>query len=92
MSGQNIDPNYFLTLHNLMQSGDIEMTTECIESMGSHPQSWACYIHITQINNLIYRNVGPYTFIGAGPGRREAKDDAARNALRGLGFNFANGQ
>ncbi|KIO31847.1 hypothetical protein M407DRAFT_19116 [Tulasnella calospora MUT 4182] len=56
---------------------------------------WASYMNtssfsVNRVNNLIYRNVAPFTFIGTGSNRVESKDDAARNALRGLGFNFAN--
>ncbi|KAG8914358.1 hypothetical protein FRC00_014260 [Tulasnella sp. 408] len=83
---------YFLTLHNLMQAGDVEMTIECVESGKLHQASWGCYINITRVNNLAYRNVAPFTFIGTGSNRTESKDDAARNALGGIGFNFANVQ
>lgn len=41
----HLGTRYYMTLHNLMQAGDIEMTVECVESGRLHQASWGCYIH-----------------------------------------------
>lgn len=41
----DIGTRYFLTLHNLMQAGDVEMSIECVESGKLHQASWGCYIN-----------------------------------------------
>lgn len=63
------------------------------ESSSRHqdPLLTATLAVVTAVVNMRFTNVaavGPYTFIGTGPNRTAAQDDAARNVLYAIGFDF----
>ncbi|KAG8912066.1 hypothetical protein FRC01_005311 [Tulasnella sp. 417] len=78
---------FFMELHNLQQRGEIQFKEETQPEGPAHDRTWRCFITINFIRLPYSQEPLGQTFWHSADQKQAARDEAARQVLKNIGFN-----
>ncbi|KIO32173.1 hypothetical protein M407DRAFT_18977 [Tulasnella calospora MUT 4182] len=78
---------YYMELHNLKQRGDIEFVEETSKDGPANAPTWRCFITIVSVRPTYSQEHVGEPFWHNADQKQVARDGAAEQVLRNIGFN-----